>query len=265
METDNKRPNAALINREWYESAKGVLGAKDLSCVLVAAVEYVLYGDTAITLQGNAAVVFAMIRPALDSDLAKYAERCERNQRNARSQSQRVGASGSQSQRVGANTTTTTTSTTTPTSTTTQSLSPVEVEEKERWIVFGYFWSTGSKAIKEELTAFWSYYESLGWKNNKGAAIVSKLAAARMWKRQFELGVVPNGAEAWFRAVQACPIPDFNIWLSYAGAERREEVVTVRLRCSGKYLSELKAAVPTLERDLKGMWRAAEVNFETAG
>ena len=265
METDNKRPNAALINREWFGAACGILSDEELGIVLLSAVEYVFGDIKARKMSPTANAVYAMIRPALDSDIAKYNERCARNAANARSQSQRVGASGSQSQRVGANTTPTSTPTTTPTSTPTQSLSPVEVEEKERWIVFGYFWSTGSKAIKEELTAFWSYYESLGWKNNKGAAIVSKLAAARMWKRQFELGVVPNGAEAWFKAVQACPVPDFNIWLSYAGAERREEVVTVRLRCSGEYLSKLKAAVPTLERDLKGVWRAAEVNFETAG
>lgn len=75
METEN-RPNAALINKEWYESAKGVLGARDLSCVVIAAIEYVLYGDTGITLQDSAKVVFAMIRPALDSDIAKYRERC---------------------------------------------------------------------------------------------------------------------------------------------------------------------------------------------
>ena len=100
MESDNKRPNAALINREWYESAKSVLGARDLSCVLVAAVEYVLYGDTAITLQDSAKVVFAMIRPALDSDIAKYNERCARNAANAKSQRQRVGASGSEWEQI---------------------------------------------------------------------------------------------------------------------------------------------------------------------
>lgn len=265
METDNKRPNAALINREWYESASSIMAQEDLAMVVLNACRYV-FGLPEVAMRNQSQhIVFAMVKPALDSDIAKYAERCERNQRNARSQSQRVGASGSQSQRVGATPTPTPTPTTTTTSTTTTSLSPVEVEEKERWIVFGYFWSTGSKAIKEELTAFWSYYESLGWKNNKGAAIVSKLAAARMWKRQFELGVVPNGADAWFKAVQACPVTDYNIWLSYAGAERNAEVVTVRLRCSGEYLSKLKAAVPTLERDLRGVWRAAEVNFETAG
>ena len=131
-------------------------------------------------------------------------------------------------------------------------------------MIFGYFWSTGSKAIKDELTAFWSYYESLGWKNNKGAAIVSKLAAARMWKRQYETGNAPNGSEAWFKAVQACPIPDFNIWQIFAGAERNGDIVIVRLRCSGEYLDKLKAAVPTLERDLRAIWRGLDVDLQPA-
>lgn len=265
MDNDIKRPNAALINREWYESAKSVLAADGLGRVVVAACNYVIYGELAPKLSGVDAVVFAMIRPALDSDIAKYSERCERNQRNARSQSQRVAASGTQSQRVAANTTTTSTTTPTTISTTTTSLSPAEVDERDRWLVFGYFWSTGSKAIKEECNAFWSYYESLGWKNNKGAAIVSRLAAARMWKRQFELGVVPNGSDAWFKVMQECTVTDYSVWQVYAGAERVDDKAIVRLRCSQNYLQQLVAAAPTLERQLRTLWRVSELTFETAG
>ena len=259
METDNKRPNAALINREWFESAAGILSRQDLGLMLVQCVEYVLGINSGFELRDTPEVVFKMVKPALDSDIDKYLERCERNQRNAKSQSQRVAASGTQSQPVGANTTTTSTTTTTP------SLSQAEVDERDRWLVFGYFWSTGSKAIKEECNAFWSYYESLGWKNNKGAAIVSRLAAARMWKRQFELGVVPNGADAWFKAMQECAITEYSVWQVFAGAERADDKAIVRLRCSGAYLDQLRQAVPTLERTLKALWRVLAVDFETAG
>lgn len=265
MDNDIKRPAAALINREWFESAAGILSRQDLGLMLVQCVEYVLGIDNGFELRGTPEVVFKMVKPALDSDIAKYLERCERNQRNAKSQSQRVGASGTQSQPVGANTTTTSTPTTTTTSTTTPSLSPAEVDERDRWLVFGYFWSTGSKAIKEECNAFWSYYESLGWKNNKGAAIVSRLAAARMWKRQFELGVVPNGADAWFKAMQECTITEYSVWQVFAGAERADDKAIVRLRCSGAYLDQLRQAVPTLERTLKALWRVLAIDFETAG
>lgn len=265
METDNKRPNAALINREWYLAAKSVLPLKDLGLVLVNAVEYVLTGETLTKLEDKSLAVFAMIKPALDSDIAKYAERCERNKRNARSQSQPVAPSRTQSQPVAANTTTTTTTTPTTTSTTTPSLSPEEVEDREKWLIFGYFWSIGSKAITQECSAFWSYYESLGWKNNKGAPIVNKLACARQWRHQFETGTAPNGADAWFKAVQTCNIADYGVFNCYLGAEREEAGAVVRLRCKTSFLESLKAAVPNLERTLIALWRVPGVRFETPG
>ena len=262
METDNKRPNAALINREWFESAAKALDREDLCDVLFAAVGYVLYGDMPEGLNTAAEIVFTMVKPALDSDIAKYLERCARNAANAKSQRQRVAASGTQSQPVGANTTSTSTSTTTSTTTTTPSISPEISEEKERWLIYGYFWSTGSKVIAEECNAFWSYYESLGWRNNKGAAIVSKLACARMWKRQFETGAVPNGAEAWFKALQPCKIPDYHAFNCYLGAERTESGVVVRLRCKRTFYESMTRAVPTLEPTLRALWRVPEISIE---
>lgn len=264
METDNKRPNAALINREWYLAAKSVLPLKDLGLVLVNAVEYVLTGETLTKLEDKSLAVFAMIRPALNSDVEKYVERCARNAANARSQSQRVAASGTQSQRVAANTTTTSTTTTTTTSTSTSSLSPEEIDERDRWLIFGYFWSVGSKAITQECEAFWSYYESLGWKNNKGAPIVNRLACARQWNRKFETGTAPNGADAWFKAMQSCNIYDCSAFKCYLGAEREEAGAVVRLRCKTSFLESLKAAIPNLERTLGTLWRVPAVRFETA-
>lgn len=265
METDNKRPNAALINREWFEAALNVLGDDGLGVVLVNACRYV-YGLPEISMYTPVQrAVFAMIKPALDSDVNKYVERCARNAANAKSQRQRVAASGSDSQRVAANTTTTTTTTSTTTSTSTPSLSPEISAEKERWILYGYFWSTGSKAISQELDAFWSYYESLGWKNNKGAAIVSKEACARMWNRKFETGAAPNGADAWFRAVKSCEIADYGVFNCYLGAEREESGAVIRLRCKSSFLDDLKAAVPNLEKTLKALWRVPAVRFETLG
>ena len=258
METDNKRPNAALINREWFESAQKVLSRSELANVCICAVEYVINGNTPEKLSESSAIVFAMIKPALDSDINKYVERCARNAANAKSQRQRVAASGSESQRVAANTTTTSTTT----STTTPSISPEMSEEKERWLIYGYFWSTGSKVINEELNAFWSYYESLGWKNNKGAAIVSKLACARMWKRQFETGAVPNGAEAWFKALQTCNIPNRYVFDCFLGAERTESDIVIHLRCKRTFYESIVKEVPSLEQTLKALWRVPEISIE---
>lgn len=262
METEN-RPNAALINREWFDSAASILNRQELGLMLVKCVEYVFGIETRYELKGTAEVVFKMVRPALDSDINKYRERCARNAANARSQWQRVAASGSESQRVAANTTTTPTPTTTTTSTLSLDEDKAKKIEIEKWLIFGYFWSSGSRAVKEELTAFWSYYEALGWKNNKGAEIVNKLAAARMWRRQYETGTAPDGAVVWFKALQECSIPDYNAWHIYAGAERTESGALVRLRCSKSFLKSLQEAVPTLERTLKAAWRVQEVTFET--
>lgn len=262
METDNKRPNAALINREWFESAAKALDKEDLCDVLFAAVGYVLYGDMPEGLNTAAEIVFTMVKPALDSDITRYLERCARNAANAKSQRQRVAASGTQSQPVGANTTTTSTTTSTTTPTTTPSISPEMSEEKERWLIYGYFWSTGSKAITQESNAFWSYYESLGWRNNKGAAIVSKLACARMWKRQFETGAAPNGADAWFKAVQPCNVANPDVFRCFLGAERTEGGAVVRLRCKRAFYEAIVEKVPNLEPTLRALWRVPEVSVE---
>lgn len=264
MDAEN-RPNAALINREWYESAAKVLDAADLRWVLSAAVRYVLYGEVVDSLNVPASIVFEMVKPALDSDIVKYRERCARNAANARSGRERVAASGSQSQPVGANTTTTPTTTTTTTTTTTPSISPDEQRKRERFIIYGYFWSVGSGDPMAEMNAFWDYYESLGWKNNKGAVIVSKQSAARMWRRQYETKTPPAGAQAWFKAVQTCKILDATAFTIFAGSEICDEKVIIRLRCTDYYLSQLREYTPRLEADLRAFWRGLEPVFETAG
>lgn len=266
MEPNNEqRPNAALINKEWFESAATALQRDDLCDVLFSAVTYVLYGDMPEGLNTAAEIVFTMIRPALDSDIVKYRERCARNAANARSGRERVVASGTQSQPVGAITTTTPTTTTTTTQISLRE-SRTEIEiEREKWLVFGHFWSIGSKAVTEEMTAFWSYYESLGWKNNKGAAIVDKLACARMWRCQFETGSAPNGAKGWFSAIKGCKIPDFSCWTCYVGAENKEDSIVVRLKCTEDFLGKLLKAIPDLERTLQRVWKTPQVVFQASG
>ena len=261
-EQEEKRPRAALINREWFVAARRVLPAEQLGRVLTAAVEYVIEDVVSDKLNQDERIVFEMARPWLDSDISAYRARCERNSRNARGQSQRVAASGTQSQRVGANTITTTTPTTTPPTTPTISLSPEEQEDREKWLIFGYFWSTGSKAVGEETKAFWNYYESLGWKNNKGAVIVSKIAAARMWRRQFEGGTAPNGAEAWYKVLQNSQIHDYRVWSAFCGAEREDEIGVVRLRFGEEFLITLREYMPAFERALQGLWKVAGIRFE---
>lgn len=260
-EISDKRPSAALINREWYAAASKVLNRDQMGRLLMAVVSYVWTGDIDIELDEPSGIVFEMVRPWLDSDIESYRRRCERNAANARSRKEPVAASGSQSQRVASNPN----PNNNPNSNSNPNLSREDEGQKEiereKWLIYGYFWASGSKNVLEETRAFWNYYDSLGWKNNKGAAIVNRLSAARMWRRQFETGKAPAGSMEWFSVVRYCPVKDFRLWDCYAGAEISDGAVTIRLRVTGKYIAELRETMPTLEPSLKSLLKVSELTL----
>ena len=99
----DKRPSAALINREWYAAASKVLDGTQMGRLLMAVVSYVWTGELDQDLDEPSGIVFEMVRPWLDSDIESYRKRCERNAANARGRGERVAASGTQSQRVAPN------------------------------------------------------------------------------------------------------------------------------------------------------------------
>lgn len=247
METDNKRPNAALINREWYESAREILTREELGSAVLNAIAYVLYGDELPPSTSKVGIVCRMIKPQLDSDISRYLERCVRNALNARrggggasgSESQRVAASGEQHQQQQQQ----------QHQQQPQCLSiddPQQIE-RDKFQIWGFMWSSGSNAIQQECAAFWSYYESLGWRNNKGAAIVSRLACARMWRKQFDTKEPPAGAIQWFQAFKDCPIIDYAVFNAYAGATlstEEDRTLEVRFRANEPYLRDIETKVP---------------------
>lgn len=247
METDNKRPNAALINREWFEAAKTICQPELLGRILYAATEYVLYGKISVDVSGQAGIVLAMIKPALDSDIKKYMERCVRNALNAKRGG--GGASGSHSQPVAASGEQQQQQQQPQPQQQPQCLSiddPQQIE-RDKFQIWGFMWCSGSNAIQQECAAFWSYYESLGWRNNKGAAIVSRLACARMWRKQFDTKEPPAGAVQWFQAFKDCPIIDYAVFNAYAGATLSTEddrTLEVRFRANEPYLRDIETKVP---------------------
>lgn len=236
-----KRPNAALINREWFESAEKVLDAADLRWVVISAVRYVLNGNEPTEIPDRAALVFAMIRPALDSDIRAYAERCARNAANARNRSQRVVASGSEWERVGAIPTTTPTPTTTTTKISLPREGDKEQRDRERFLTALYFAEKGSESPVAEMEAFWNYYESLGWKNNKGAAIVRKQAAASMWRPQFALGDMDGWRVKWFKALHRSKFFDMRLFTDVRGAEVNGDVLTLYIVGGKAFADDLEA------------------------
>lgn len=262
MEQDNsKRPSAALINREWFEAAGNVLSREELAWVCLHAVEYVLYGKDIPGKGSGVGMVFAMIKPALDSDVMKYQERCARNAANAKKGAQRMGASGSDSQRVGAISTTTTTTTTA----TTPSLSPEsrpEEIEREKFLIAGYFFSKGNELPVEEMNAFWSYYESLGWRNNKGAAIMNKMAAARMWKCRYATGEEKFGSSVWFDIWSRSECRDLDIWALFRCVViESDNVIRLRFKSAASIVPTLKEHYMPILGAIAAKFGATTVNF----
>lgn len=259
MKTDG-RPSAALINREWYESAREILTREELGSAVLNAIAYVLYGDELPPSTSKVGIVCRMVKPQLDSDIAKYQERCVRNALNAKRGAS--GASGSESLRVA-----TSGEQQQPQhqqqpqqATPCLSLDDPKQIERDKFQIWGFMWSSGSNAIQQECAAFWSYYEALGWRNNKGAAIVSRLACARMWRKQYDTKEPPSGAVQWFQAFKDCPIIDYAVFNAYAGAMLSPEedgVLEVRFRANEPYLADIEAKVPQC---LEAFRRLCKVN-----
>lgn len=251
-----------VFARAWWQAVKCGLSDKDRLEFYDAVFRYAFAGEDSRVLPEPAKIAFLMVRPFIDQDKEKYAAIVERNRVNGR-KNHPVAPSGSQSQQVAANNNT---NTNTSTNTNTMPLSNEEAEkavEKEKWYIFGYFWATGSVNVLEEVKAFWNYYESLGWKNNKGAAIVSKIACARMWRRQFETRQAPNGVFAWWTGMRSCDVPDYAVWQCYAGAERTPEKMVVRLRCSAEYWADVQRHAPEVLKMLQKYAGTLPVEVET--
>ena len=229
METNNndKRPNAALINREWYDAARTILSREELGSMVLNAIAYVLYGDELPPSSSRVGMVCHMIKPSLDSDIRRYIEKCHRNAMNARAKSVRVGASGSEWERVGANTTTTSTTTSTTASTQISLSNDDSRRDRERFFIALYFAEHGNTSPVAEMDAFWNYYESLGWKNNKGAVIVRKQAAAAMWRCQFESVEVLGWRLEWYKSLRWSKSFDLRLLSNVRGAIIENGVLTL--------------------------------------
>lgn len=252
-----------VFARAWWAAALEALNDTERLAFYDAVMVYAFRGELVKKLPAAVNGMFCMVRPYIDQDLNKYAERCERNRENARG-GKRVAASGCESLPMANNNNT---NTNINTNTKTMPLSNEEAEraiEKEKWLIFGYFWATGSQNVLEETKAFWSYYESLGWKNNKGAAIVSKIAAARMWRRQFETRQAPDGALEWWTGLRSCDLPDYGLWQVYAGAERTQDGAVIRLRCTAEYWADVQRHAPEILKALQRYAGALPVAVETA-
>lgn len=242
MESEYKI-KGVIFARSWFDAAITSLSDTDRLKFYDAAFDYAFYDVVRSGMSPAVQMAFAMVRPFIDQDRIKYQERCERNRQNARG-GKRVAASGSESLRV-ANNTNTNTNNTTNTNNNTISLS----EEREKFLICGSFFARGALQPGEELKRFWEYYDSLGWKNNKGAPIVKKTAAARMWNLQ--TGITKQALAprvAWFEAMSRCECSNIVIFDSLVRADVRGDVLHLIARdvktfseiCEHQFMAGLK-------------------------
>lgn len=261
-ENNTRKLKAALVNREWFTAAAGILPEEGLGKVVLAAVRFSLDLSEPSGLSDQELTVFRMVKPWLQSDIDAYQAKCERNAAIARN---RKPVTSDQTSPVVPNVTNPN-SNTNPNPNSNPNLSIESNDEAKRqreWFdIFGYFWVSGSQAPGDETAAFWNYYESLGWKNNKGAPIVSKIAAARMWGRRFGSGKIKAGAVEWHQVVKNCRISDVRLFSAYRGAERVPDGAVVHMAVTGRYIAQLLTVIPGICDILARSWGVTSVTIE---
>lgn len=244
-----KTIKGVIFARAWWEAARKVLPSDERLLFYEAVFEYAFRGSEPGSGKRDIKAMFEMIRPFLDSEEERYRERCERNRLNAKGKKP-VAASGTQSLNTNTNTNTST-NTNTNTNTNTISVS----EERERFLCVGLFFLKGAFRPGDELERFWSYYESLGWRNNKGAVISKKTAAARMWKLDGALVGDDHGfRKAWYESLIECNSVKIDIFTDLDYVELNGDVATIHARnvkefaalCDSEFMAGLQRFAATI-------------------
>lgn len=223
---------AAMFREEWLDKAKQLLpNSADRALFYEALMCKAFEREIPVMNNPVVAAMFIMAESAISADLEKYAARCERNRENALkrisasgNQSQRVVASGSESLPSQPNTSTSTSSSTnTSTNTSTSSIScETMTDEREIYLIYYTLFKRGALDMQSEFDAFYNYYAALGWKNNKGAPIVSKVSAAAMWRLSGDTCANIAQRQAWADAFKNAPTTSVLVWTAFRDLQVKE-------------------------------------------
>lgn len=231
-----KDMKSAFIRKEWYDAASSILSSDERLELYDLICGYAFQGSTPAIKHGKVAALWALIRPALDQDAEKYEAKCERNRKNAtRSQSQPLAANGYQSLPMATNTNN---NSNTNTKSTTFSQSSTGKKEREIFDCMGIILSRGATEPAAECKRMWDYYTALGWKNNKGAPIVSKNSAAAMWRLQCDTVADVSMSRIWWAAFKSVEGADISLWRYWRGMRRDGDTLHVYIQ-QGSALNEL--------------------------
>lgn len=239
--------SACMFRREWLEVAQQMIPDA------AARAEFYegIFG-TAFAISGTepknpvARAMWAMACPAITQDRERYDAKCEKNRQNAlaRSERKRTQANASENERTQATAANTNTNTNNNANTNNNNnanlsheSSPEEVREKETFLIYCTLFGKGVLDVQAEYDAFYGYYDSLGWRNNKGAAITSRVSAALMWKANTELAADAPYRTKYAAAFKNAPTTSVHIWTAYRYTEVRE-VDGVQTACISLALPE---------------------------
>ena len=235
---------AAYFREEWLDKAMQLLPNPADRALFYESLMARAFGRELPTCTNPiVSAMYVMAESAIAADIAKYDAKCKRNRANALSRTNRtqphpIAASGSdctQSQP----------STNSNTTTSTTSISQDEASrEREIYSIYYTLFNRGALNVQEEFNLFWNYYEALGWRNNKGAQIVSKVSAASMWRMQGDTCLNMAERQSWARAFKTCAITSPLIWSAFKTlkVEKADEVRRLNI-----YTSLTSQQINTLE------------------
>lgn len=223
---------AAYFREEWLDKATQLLpDAADRAAFYECLMCRAFGRDIPVPKNPIVSAMYTMAESAIAQDIEKYEAKCERNRANAlaksnRTQSHPVAASGSDStQSLPSTSTSTSTSlnTNTSTSTSTSSIScETMTDEREIYLIYYTLFNRGVINLQSEFDAFYNYYAALGWKNNKGAPIVSKVSAAAMWRISGDIAANTSERAAWARAFKNAPTTSPLVWTCFNNLQVRQ-------------------------------------------
>ena len=266
---------AAYFREEWLDKASQLLPNPADRAIFYEMLMCRAFGRQVVQCNNPVVVaMYTMAESAIVADIAKYEAKCERNRQNAkgRSQSLPVAATGSQSLPVAATgsqslpstSTNTSTNTNTSTSTSTTSLE-VDSEEREIFLIYSTLFTRGALDLQSEFDSFYNYYSALGWKNNKGAAIVSKVSAAAMWRLNGEIASNIAERQAWAKAFKTAPTTSPLVWTCFQSLKVKEtddcRTLHIYTSLTEKQIEALESKCERALRTLMAMYQCSEIEY----
>lgn len=266
---------AAYFREEWLDKALQLLPNAADRAIFYESLMARAFGRELPTCNNPiVSAMYVMAESAIAADIAKYDAKCERNRENAQkrvaasgTQSQRVVASGSESQRVDTSTSTNTSSSSSTSTNTSSSTISTETmtDEREKYLIYCTLFTRGALDIQTEFDNFYNYYSSLGWKNNKGAPIVSKVSAAAMWRLSGDTCANIAERESWSKAFRNANTTSPLVWLAFRSMRVEvadsDRVLHIHIALNTIQIEALENACEKQLRALMALYQANKIEY----